>query len=142
MELTRRSVIAAGVTTLGATVLSAPHISRAASPLQRPALPFAEDALAPTISAKTLSLHYGKHHKAYFDKLNTLTAPTKYADMDLAAIMAESARTVPTVQSSITPLRHGTMSFIGNNSNQAVPIVHKVSWLLKSVRLSVAMKAS
>lgn len=92
MELTRRSVIAAGVTTLCASALSAPHISRAASALQQPALPFAEDALAPTISAKTLSLHYGKHHKAYFDKLNTLIAPTKYADMDLAAIMAESAK--------------------------------------------------
>ncbi|MGG2479092.1 superoxide dismutase, partial [Rhizobium sp. BR5] len=25
--------------------------------------------------------HYGKHHKAYYDKLNTLAAGTRYADM-------------------------------------------------------------
>src|SRR5258707_8391484 len=33
-------------------------------------LPYAEEALAPVISAKTISFHYGKHHKAYVDKLN------------------------------------------------------------------------
>ena len=34
-----------------------------------PKLPYAEDALAPVISANTISFHYGKHHKAYVDKL-------------------------------------------------------------------------
>lgn len=33
-------------------------------------LPFAADALAPAISAETLSFHHGKHHKAYVDKMN------------------------------------------------------------------------
>ena len=37
-----------------------------------PPLPYAKDALAPHISAETLEFHYGKHHKAYVDKLNTL----------------------------------------------------------------------
>ena len=27
-----------------------------------PALPYAENALAPVISAQTVALHYGKHH--------------------------------------------------------------------------------
>ena len=35
-------------------------------------LPYDEGALAPTISGKTMSFHYGKHHKAYVDKLNEL----------------------------------------------------------------------
>jgi Fe-Mn family superoxide dismutase len=35
-------------------------------------LPYAEDALAPVISAETLSLHHGKHHKLYIDKTNKL----------------------------------------------------------------------
>ena len=35
-----------------------------------PALPYAEDALAPAISADTLRTHHGKHHKAYVDKVN------------------------------------------------------------------------
>ena len=37
-----------------------------------PELPYAEDGLEPYISQKTLSFHYGKHHKAYIDNLNAL----------------------------------------------------------------------
>ncbi|HEY5863792.1 MAG TPA: superoxide dismutase [Fe], partial [Casimicrobiaceae bacterium] len=43
-----------------------------------PALPYADNALAPVISANTLSFHYGKHHKAYVDNLNKLVAGTEY----------------------------------------------------------------
>lgn len=39
-----------------------------------PALPYAKDALAPTISAETLEFHHGKHHKAYVDKTNGFVA--------------------------------------------------------------------
>jgi len=35
-----------------------------------PPLPYADDALAPAISATTLQTHHGKHHKAYVDNLN------------------------------------------------------------------------
>ena len=35
-----------------------------------PELPFASDALAPHISAETLSFHHGKHHAGYVRKLN------------------------------------------------------------------------
>ncbi|MCB0952796.1 MAG: superoxide dismutase [Microthrixaceae bacterium] len=38
-----------------------------------PALPYAQDALAPHISAETLEYHYGKHHQAYVTNLNKLT---------------------------------------------------------------------
>jgi superoxide dismutase, Fe-Mn family len=38
-----------------------------------PPLPFAEDALAPYMSAETLQYHHGKHHKAYVNKTNELT---------------------------------------------------------------------
>jgi len=37
-----------------------------------PPLPYPEDALAPVISAETLSLHHGKHHKKYVDTMNDL----------------------------------------------------------------------
>lgn len=37
-----------------------------------PPLPFAEDALAPHMSAETLQYHHGKHHKAYVNKTNEL----------------------------------------------------------------------
>ena len=37
-----------------------------------PPLPYPEDALAPVISAETLSLHHGKHHRKYVDTMNEL----------------------------------------------------------------------
>ncbi|HEV2431399.1 MAG TPA: superoxide dismutase [Burkholderiales bacterium] len=39
-----------------------------------PPLPYAEDALEPVISAETLRLHHGKHHKKYIDTTNELLA--------------------------------------------------------------------
>lgn len=42
-------------------------------------LPYDSEALAPAISAETLSYHYGKHHKAYIDKTN---AAIKGSDLD------------------------------------------------------------
>jgi Fe-Mn family superoxide dismutase len=35
-----------------------------------PQLPYAHDALEPTINAETMQIHHGKHHKAYVDNLN------------------------------------------------------------------------
>ena len=52
-----------------------------------PPLPYAENALEPIISAKTLSFHYGKHHKAYVDNLNKLIAGTDFADLSLEEII-------------------------------------------------------
>ncbi|MBW6425263.1 superoxide dismutase [Rhizobium sp. XQZ8] len=92
MEMTRRTVLAASAFTAAAAVFPRPNIARAALPITQPALPFKEDALAPSISAKTVGLHYGKHHKAYFDKLNQFAAGTKYADMDLVGIVKASAK--------------------------------------------------
>jgi Fe-Mn family superoxide dismutase len=41
-------------------------------PFQLPDLPYANDALAPHMSAETLEFHHGKHHKAYVNKTNEL----------------------------------------------------------------------
>ena len=46
--------------------------------VELPALPYDLDALAPHVSARTLEFHYGKHHKAYVDKLNAAIAGTDY----------------------------------------------------------------
>jgi Fe-Mn family superoxide dismutase len=37
-----------------------------------PDLPYPSDALEPTVSARTLSFHHGKHHKTYVETLNKL----------------------------------------------------------------------
>jgi superoxide dismutase, Fe-Mn family len=39
-----------------------------------PPLPYPQDALAPVISAETLALHHGKHHRKYVDTTNQLLA--------------------------------------------------------------------
>ena len=59
-------------------------------PFTLPALPFDENALAPTISAKTVGLHHGKHHAAYFNMLNTLSEGTQFADMALEDVVTGS----------------------------------------------------
>ncbi len=62
-----------------------------ASPHVLAPLPYADDALAPVISANTINFHYGKHHKGYVDNLNKLVAGTKFADMSLEKIISETA---------------------------------------------------
>ena len=61
------------------------------TPFQLPPLPWAENALDPVISARTIGLHYGKHHAAYVKKLNELVAGTRYADMPLEQVVRETA---------------------------------------------------
>jgi len=55
-----------------------------------PDLPYAKDALHPHVSANTMSYHYDKHHKSYFDKLNAAVEGTDYADMELEAVVRKS----------------------------------------------------
>ena len=57
------------------------------SAFDQPPLPYAEDALAPAVSAETLRFHYGKHHKAYVDVLNKLTAGTPEAGRGLEELV-------------------------------------------------------
>jgi len=59
--------------------------------VQLPNLPYAENALEPHYSAKTISFHYGKHHKAYVDNLNKLIAGTPLEDKALEEIVMACA---------------------------------------------------
>ncbi|HMU86763.1 MAG TPA: superoxide dismutase, partial [Agitococcus sp.] len=52
-----------------------------------PALPYANDALAPHITPETIEFHHGKHHNAYVVNLNNLIKDTDLADKDLEAII-------------------------------------------------------
>jgi Fe-Mn family superoxide dismutase len=56
---------------------------------QLPDLPYAQDALAPHISAETLAIHHGKHHAGYVTKLNNyLEANPLSADKSLNELVA------------------------------------------------------
>jgi len=52
-----------------------------------PLLPYKEDALEPHISARTLSFHYGKHHRAYVTKLNELIQGTELEKKSLEDVI-------------------------------------------------------
>jgi len=55
-----------------------------------PPLPYAEDALEPYYSARTIGFHYGKHHKTYVDNINKLIAGTEFENKPLEEIVAAS----------------------------------------------------
>ncbi|MBV8146824.1 MAG: superoxide dismutase [Gammaproteobacteria bacterium] len=55
-----------------------------------PPLPYANNALEPYMSRETLDYHYGKHHKAYVDKVNSLISGTEFEDASLEELVAES----------------------------------------------------
>jgi len=52
-----------------------------------PKLPYAYNALEPNIDAKTMEIHYTKHHQAYVDNLNKAVAGTKYEHSSLEDLL-------------------------------------------------------
>ena len=62
-------------------------------PFQLPDLPYAEDALAPHMSAETLQYHHGKHHRAYITKTNELLEQERELDgASLIQVVREAQR--------------------------------------------------
>ncbi|HET7364648.1 MAG TPA: superoxide dismutase [Burkholderiales bacterium] len=55
-----------------------------------PPLPYPEDALEPVISAETLALHHGKHHKKYVDTMNELLAKSEVRGSSLEDVVRSS----------------------------------------------------
>ena len=71
-EINRRAFVAAAAAATFATprlaqaqTPPAAAPSAATGPFKQPPLGYAEDALAPTIGARTVALHYGRHHAGY-----------------------------------------------------------------------------
>jgi superoxide dismutase, Fe-Mn family len=82
------------------TQIQPPATKSAGTPKDKPAaaglfdlppLPYAEGALEPVISARTLQYHHGKHHKAYVDALNKLVVGMPFATMTLEQIIKATA---------------------------------------------------
>jgi Fe-Mn family superoxide dismutase len=69
--------------TMSPTTATGPHVL--------PPLPYAEGALSPFISARTLSFHRGQHHQGYVDALNKAVVGTPYADLSLQQIVIATA---------------------------------------------------
>lgn len=52
-----------------------------------PKLPYAYDALEPNIDAKTMEIHYTKHHQGYTDNLNKAIAGTDLENKSIEEIL-------------------------------------------------------
>jgi Fe-Mn family superoxide dismutase len=78
-------------------------------------LPYGETALEPTISAKTIGLHYGKHHSGYVTALSTLVKGTKYESMTLERIIRLTYNQLSTTPVSL-PKIYNNAAQIWNHS--------------------------
>lgn len=78
-------------------------------PLKLIPLPYADDALAPAISAETLQTHHGKHHQTYITKTNDAAAAMGMADSSLEEIVAaaKKAGDKPAFNNSAQAWNHG-----------------------------------
>lgn len=56
------------------------------------ALPYAYDALEPYIDKPTLEIHYGKHHKAYYDNFVAAIKGTEMESMDIMDIFRNMSK--------------------------------------------------
>jgi Fe-Mn family superoxide dismutase len=78
-----------------------------------PKLPYAYDALVPHIDAKTMEIHYSKHHQAYITNANNLLKDhATLAALDVNALIADLSK-VPDA------IRGGVRNNAGGHSNHS-----------------------
>ena len=75
----------------GAEPAPGPAASSVSPAFQLAPLPYGQEALEPYVSARTMGFHYGKHHQAYVDNLNKLTAGTPWAGQPLEKVIRDTA---------------------------------------------------
>jgi len=81
------------ITSLSTAALLLASLSALAAPFTQAPLPYAADALEPVIDAKTMDIHYGRHHLAYINNLNAQTESTpELAKLSLEQMMQQMSK--------------------------------------------------
>jgi len=70
-------------------------------PFTLPDLPYAYDALEPTIDARTMEIHHSKHHQAYVDNANKALEGTEWADNSVESVLASLAAMPDGIQAAV-----------------------------------------
>jgi len=78
-----------------------------------PALPYAFDALEPTIDARTMEIHHDKHHQAYVDNANKALDGTGWEDKPVEELLRNLGQ-LP--EDKRTPLRNNA----GGHANHSL----------------------
>jgi Fe-Mn family superoxide dismutase len=78
---------AAMLSTLPQATFAQAQAAPPSGPYKLPPLPYAFNALEPTIDAKTMEIHHDKHHAAYVNNLNTAIQGTKLGDQSIEDLM-------------------------------------------------------
>jgi len=63
------------------------------------------DALEPYIDAKTMEIHYTKHHQTYVDKLNEAINGTEFANMEINELMENISKVPEKIKQAV--INHG-----------------------------------
>lgn len=96
MNTTRRQFLATATAAAAASAVNAqtpaaaPAAAAPTGPFTLAPLPYEPAALEPHIDALTMTIHHGKHHKAYVDNLNKAIAPyTELQKKPLEALIGD-----------------------------------------------------
>jgi Fe-Mn family superoxide dismutase len=117
MRFSRRRlfhVAGAGVATLALSPLSVLAEAGKGVGYTLPKLNYALDALTPSIDAKTMEIHHGKHHQTYIDNANKLlVAEPKLLALPVEELLADITK-VP------EKIRQGVINNAGGHSNHSI----------------------
>lgn len=86
-----------------------------------PPLGYAYDALEPHIDARTMEIHYSKHHQAYVNNLNAALEGTPFADRPVEQLIVD-------IESLPEKLRAPVRNHGGGHAN------HSLFWTVMSTR--------
>jgi superoxide dismutase, Fe-Mn family len=88
-------------------------------PFTLPDLPYAYDALEPTIDARTMEIHHSKHHQAYVDNANKALEGTEWANANVESVLA-----------SLTAMPNDIQAAVRNNAGGHAN--HSLFWTIMS----------
>jgi superoxide dismutase, Fe-Mn family len=88
-------------------------------PLTLPDLPYDYAALEPTIDARTMEIHHGKHHQAYVDNANKALAGTEWENNSVESILGSLAAIPDEIQAAVR-------NNVGGHAN------HSLFWTIMS----------
>ncbi|WP_246742755.1 superoxide dismutase [Rhodomicrobium vannielii] len=102
IAVNRRAFLTGAAAAFSTFIVIDRSFAQASGPFKLPPLPYAFDALEPTIDAKTMELHHDKHHAAYVNNLNAaLKDHPKIAEWPLSQILAKLDEIPDTIRTTV-----------------------------------------